>query len=105
MAMDLNTMSSAEFKQLQADLANAIEARQKEDLRSAHLAAEKAVGEFGFSLEDVFPSAVKRPTGKAVPKYRNPGNPGQTWTGRGRKPKWVYEVLQAGADLTDLEIK
>ncbi len=55
-------------------------------------------------MEEVFPSAVKRLKGKAVPKYRNPGNPDQTWTGRGRKPKWVNEVLQGGADLTDLEI-
>ncbi|MDC0660585.1 H-NS histone family protein [Leisingera sp. SS27] len=102
--MDLKAMSSAELKQLQAELANAIDVRQKEDLRAAHLAAEKAVGEFGFSLEDVFTSAVKRPKGKAVPKYRNPGNPDQTWTGRGRKPKWINEVLQGGADLTDLEI-
>ncbi|WP_323779531.1 MULTISPECIES: H-NS histone family protein [Leisingera] len=103
--MDLNAMSSAELKQLQTDLENVLEARQKEDLRAAYLAAEKAVGEYGFSLEEVFPSAVKRPKGKAVPKYRNPGNPEQTWTGRGRKPKWVNEVLQAGADPADLEIK
>lgn len=102
--MDLNAMSSAELKQLQTDLKNAIEARQKEDLKAARLAAEKAVGEFGFSLEDVFPTAVKRLKGKAVPKYRNPMNPDQTWTGRGRKPKWINEVLQGGADLTDLEI-
>ena len=26
---------------------------------------------------------------KVAPKYRNPANPEQTWTGRGKAPKWI----------------
>ena len=29
---------------------------------------------------------------KVPPKYRDPVNPGNTWTGRGRMPKWVAEL-------------
>jgi len=29
-------------------------------------------------------------------KYRNPDDPGQTWSGRGREPKWLAEKLSAG---------
>ncbi len=35
--------------------------------------------------------------GKSVaPKYRNPANPEQTWTGRGKMPKWCADMKAAG---------
>jgi DNA-binding protein H-NS len=45
------------------------------------------------------PKAVKKGTlaGKKVaPKYRNPANPEQTWTGRGVSPTWVQALKAAG---------
>lgn len=45
------------------------------------------------------PKAVKKGAmaGKKVaPKYRNPSNHEQTWTGRGVAPKWVAALKAAG---------
>jgi DNA-binding protein H-NS len=45
------------------------------------------------------PQAVKKGAlaGKKVaPKYRNPANPEQTWTGRGVSPAWVQALKTAG---------
>lgn len=103
--MNLTDMSSADLKQLQADVATAIEAREKQDLLSAYQAAEVAVSEFGFSLAEVIAAAGSKPRSKAAPKYRNPANPEETWTGRGRKPKWITEALEAGTDIASLEIQ
>jgi DNA-binding protein H-NS len=33
---------------------------------------------------------------KVAPKYRDPSNPSQTWTGRGKSPAWVLELKSAG---------
>ncbi len=33
---------------------------------------------------------------KVAPKYRNPANPEQTWTGRGRSPLWVLDLQKNG---------
>jgi DNA-binding protein H-NS len=33
---------------------------------------------------------------KVAPKYRNPTNPAQTWTGRGVSPTWVQALKAAG---------
>ena len=41
---------------------------------------------------------------KGGPAYRNPCNSAETWTGRGRKPKWVREALARGVRLEDLAI-
>lgn len=33
---------------------------------------------------------------KVAPKYRNPANPEQTWTGRGVSPAWVQALKATG---------
>jgi len=37
-------------------------------------------------------------------KYRSPLNEGDTWTGRGRKPKWVADFLEHGGTLEEIAI-
>ncbi|NCX71462.1 MAG: hypothetical protein EBW86_13010 [Rhodobacteraceae bacterium] len=39
-----------------------------------------------------------------APKYKNPANSAQTWTGRGRQPVWVADALVGGKSLEDLLI-
>lgn len=40
---------------------------------------------------------------KVAAKYRDPAS-GQTWTGRGLKPKWLSAALEAGKQLTDFAV-
>lgn len=42
--------------------------------------------------------------GATPPKYRNPRNAQETWSGRGRKPKWVEQALSDGKKLEDLAV-
>lgn len=41
---------------------------------------------------------------KVSPKYRNPDNPAQTWTGRGVAPKWMQAFLNAGREKSEFLI-
>jgi len=41
---------------------------------------------------------------KAKIKYRNPGNYNETWTGRGRQPRWVVEFVTKGGELSQLSV-
>ncbi len=52
------------------------------------------------------PAKAKRATAgkKVAPKYRNPADANQTWTGRGRTPLWV-QALQTAGNLASAEIK
>ncbi len=60
----------------------------------------------GLDFEElVGTSTKKRSTPKRAVKYRNPDNESQTWTGTGRKPKWVIEQLATGRTLDDLTIR
>ena len=107
MTIDLNAMSRRELKSLQEDVQKALKAAEQRERTQAFKAAEKAVAEFGFTLDEVSGAAKSKGSARgsrAMPKYRNPMNPEQTWTGRGRKPGWIHEALARGDDITDLEI-
>src|SRR2546430_9534581 len=47
----------------------------------------------------------RRPYPKVHPKFRNPKPPHQTWSGRGRQPRWVRELLAAGKTIDDLRFQ
>ena len=49
-------------------------------------------------------TSVRRSYPKVFPKFRNPKPPHQTWSGRGRQPRWVREWLAAGKTIDDLRI-
>jgi DNA-binding protein H-NS len=38
-----------------------------------------------------------------LPKYRNPTPPFETWSGRGRQPRWIRAQLEVGKRLEDFE--
>jgi DNA-binding protein H-NS len=41
---------------------------------------------------------------KVYPKYRNPVDPSETWSGRGKQPRWLVSALKSGKSIEDLEI-
>ena len=69
------------------------EARRNEIAQAVAEIREK-VNTYGLTSNDIFggPATIKRSTaGRTVPpKYRNP-NTGETWTGRGKPPKWIAD--------------
>ena len=72
------------------------EARNRE-LASAIAQVRALISEYGLTQENVFPTGRGgRASGavgtgvKVAPKYRDPAT-GQTWTGRGKAPKWIQD--------------
>jgi DNA-binding protein H-NS len=39
-----------------------------------------------------------------LPKFKNPSEPGETWSGRGKQPRWLVAALKAGSKIQDFEI-
>jgi DNA-binding protein H-NS len=52
-------------------------------------------GEHGLSLDEVLGKG-RRGKGTVAIKYRDPQNPGNTWTGRGRMPRWMTAATKGG---------
>lgn len=102
MELDLEKLSLRELRDIRNKLDKAISTYEDRRKREALAAAETAAREFGFSLADLAEAKANR--SKVAPKYANPADPEATWTGRGRKPRWVVDALDAGRKLEDLEI-
>jgi DNA-binding protein H-NS len=47
----------------------------------------------------ISPSRPRRAYPRVLPKYQNPKNPAEKWSGRGKQPRWVQAQLKAGKRL------
>lgn len=68
---------------------------------------EEKAQRLGIDISDLFggKAGKKKSTNKAPPKYRNPANGSETWSGRGRKPTWLVAQLDQGREIDDFLIK
>lgn len=104
LAMDLNSMSLKELKELQSQVAKAIAGFQDRRKRDALAALEEKAKDLGFSLAELTGAAKPRKRSPSVAKYANPANKSDTWSGRGRKPRWFTEAISKGKKPQDLAI-
>jgi DNA-binding protein H-NS len=104
MSVNLETLNLDELKSLRKDVDAAIKGFEKRKKREALAAAQKAAQDHGFSLDEILGGAGGKGGTKGAPKYANPANADQTWTGRGRQPQWVKDAFAAGKSLDDLAI-
>ncbi len=111
--MDLSTLNIDQLKDLLKKVPAELKRRTEEATSAARDAAIEKLKliarEHGYSLEELTgtkktrkSSGVRKPV---APKYANPSNPSETWTGRGRKPLWVQAALDQGKSLESLLIR
>lgn len=100
-----------ELARQQQELNQQIEAARRSE-RAGVIAQIKALmAEHGVTLAELSSGKPARgsakasgPTGsKVAPKYRHPDS-GETWSGRGLKPKWLQAEIAGGKALDDFKI-
>jgi DNA-binding protein H-NS len=106
MPIDLRRLNHAQL----TDLIARAERRQRELAQERTRAIQQKIVAMvkaeGLDLDDVLAHGKRRTKGtKVPPKYRNPEDPGQTWTGRGRQPLWFAAALKAGKKEAALRIR
>lgn len=93
------------YADLQAEIARL--QREAESMRAAEVAAviddiRAKMKAYGISVADLSERKAKRKPVK--PKYRNPST-GETWSGRGRTPRWLAAHEEAGKSRERFAIK
>ena len=102
-SMDLDAL-----KEMRKNVDRAISSYETRKRKEALSALEQAAREHGFKLSDLVadqkPGKARR-SGEAGAEsaYVNPENSDETWSGRGRRPRWVNDALAAGRTLEDLK--
>jgi DNA-binding protein H-NS len=95
--IDLSTYNLAELKGLEFDVRQEIKARQQQEVSKAREQILGIARQAGLSGDALLAGAA------LAPRYRNPADQSQTWTGRGRQPKWLADALARGKSLDDFE--
>ncbi len=122
MTIDVSGLSAKELKALITQA----EKQQTKVLTRPKAAAMRAkinkyVKDHGYTIEELYGAVSttssetsKKRTGrkpaksagsKVAPKYRNPANPSETWSGRGRQPRWLAGLVQKGMAPSDFLIE
>jgi len=102
--MDLNTMSLDELKKLKKDVGKAIDSYEDRARKAALADVDAIARQHGYTIDQLVGKVAVKGRAPVPPKYANPADKSQTWSGRGRKPKWVVEALDNGKSLDDLKI-
>jgi DNA-binding protein H-NS len=100
---DLAKIPLKELLAFQAKLNKAIELRREEEKQDIYQRINALASESGFSLSELLAHKPAKKTSAEI-RYRNPNNKNEGWTGKGRKPKWLTDLLDAGKKLEDFAV-
>ena len=108
MKPDISDLSVEDLKRLQVEAEALILSKKDQAIEDAYNQIIAIAEAFGFSVEELLELGEqkrKKTTRKAVePRYRNKNNTEETWTGRGKQPRWLVAELEKGAKLEDFLI-
>ena len=110
MATQLEKMSVRELAELDARIKKALVSAKEREKAAVKQKLDAIVQSAGLSVDEIAEIfGLSRGRGarkgtKVAPKYRNPDNKQETWTGRGRQPRWLAAKLNRGGKLTDFAI-
>jgi len=110
MSIDLSLLSVEELNEVIANAQQLIKAKRKTSLKQARAKIDQIAAELGVTVEELLAakSDAKTPVTKERKKvearYRNLANASETWTGRGKQPRWLTAQLLAGKKLADFLI-
>jgi DNA-binding protein H-NS len=99
---ELETMSINELWNLYENIASTLAKRIEDEIDKLQDRLDKLGRK--LALPALAEAPQRRPYPKVFPKFQNPERPSETWTGRGKQPHWVSDLLQAGGSMDDIRI-
>ena len=106
---DLDAMSTDEMWQFHAEIGELLSVRltsEKRELekRLAQLRRENELPQMEVVALRPNPPRERRKYPRVLPKYQNPDEPSETWSGRGKQPRWLAAALKTGHTIDDFII-
>lgn len=89
----LDKMSYAELADLRNQVDRLMGEKQNSERDELRRKMTEMAKEQGLSIQELF-GRGRKGKGSVAPKYRDPKNPENTWTGRGRMPKWMVAATK-----------
>ena len=108
MMPDISNLTVEQLKKLQIEAEALIVSKKDEAVETAYAQILEIAQQAGLTVEQILgfgSTKRKKGTRKAVePRYRSKTNPANSWTGRGKQPRWLVAEIEKGAKLEDFLI-
>ena len=106
--VNLDTMSAEEMWELHEEVGRALSVRltsekRKLEMRLEQLDRDREAPSLNSSGKEL-PDVPRRKYPRVYPKYQNPQEPSETWSGRGKTPRWLMAALKKGHKPEDFAI-
>lgn len=108
--LDLEAMSADELWALHEKISQILSARitsEKQELEKRLAVLQRGRGYIEGEAGQGFDGRekVRRKYPRVFPKYRNPTVPSETWSGRGKQPRWLVAAIKSGRKIDDFRIR
>lgn len=105
---DIENYTIPELESLRLKAGELIKLKKEQSIENAYNEILKVAESVGFTVQELLTygeQKKKKSARKAVePRYRNKEKHEETWTGRGKQPRWLVTELEKGAILEDFLI-
>jgi DNA-binding protein H-NS len=103
--INFSTMSVDELWQLHEEISQVLSARLTSEKRELEKRLAQLRRDFDVSQGDSVSTTIeRRKYPRVFPKYRNPNEPSETWSGRGKQPRWLAAALKTGHTIEEFVI-
>lgn len=108
--LDLESMSVDELWSFHERISKILSERitsEKQELEKRLAVLNRGRNAIGGDLAQSLDSneKVRRKYPRVFPKYRNPATPSETWSGRGKQPRWLVAAIKSGRKIDDFRIR
>ena len=98
MAINLDSLSPAELRALIKSAEAQMDSARRNQVQEVRTKIDALLKGVGLTIDEVYPrrgsKGAKGSKVSVAPKYRNPENAAQTWSGRGKRPLWFTAALK-----------
>jgi DNA-binding protein H-NS len=91
----LDKMTYTELAELRVQIDRMMVEKQNSERSALRQKMSEMAKQHGLSIEEVLGKGRKG-KGSVAPKYRDTKNPENTWSGRGRMPRWMSAATKGG---------
>lgn len=105
---DISKLSVEELKRLQREAEVLIASKKDQAIQDAYNQVIEIASNLDLTIDQLLEYGAQKRKSTArktvEPRYRNKNNPKETWTGRGKQPRWLVAELEKGAKLEEFLI-
>jgi len=104
--LDFDRMTVDQLWQLHEQLSRVLSVRLTTEKRALEKRLAQLRSESSAKAADVAPALrERRRYPRVFPKYQNPHEPSETWSGRGKQPRWLTAALKTGHTIEEFLIQ